>query len=284
MTSVDAVMGTIQAHEPSIKRCLETLIPQVRQAFVVLDGWGYTGPLDDFQATYEDGKVTLLHRRTRHGPAASFNHGAKQSTADWLLYVDPHNIYRPGSIHQMIAAAGDLDFVLGTGDTTWLSPDDPWAPALSRYERSREPVPLTFLMRRALWEEMGGIPEPPYCHMEVLADELLRRGVQIARLGGMVTHSASLSLQEYAAKHYMSGYSYAALAATGSRIGESADVVRLARELDRDQVTQLLGLAFTALHQLGAVAGLGGAPGEALPVDDFRCQWLGPKEDESDDS
>lgn len=276
--SVDAIMGTVEAHSSLIARCHDTLKDQVDHTYIVLDGW-LTQPWK------ERSDVTCLHRSQRHGPAASFNHGAEHSEAGWLLYVDPHNRYKQGSVKQMLSCAGDeYDFVLGCGDTVWLKAGDPWATALARCERGKD-VPLTFLIKKTLFDELGGIPEPPHCHMETLADTLLQNGVAVARLGGMVTHDAQLSFRDYLYKYYMSGYSYAALAEAGYPIGESADIVRIARGLDTEQITQLLGMAFTALNQLGALDGLGATPAETLPVDDFLCQWLRPpeKEDVSDD-
>ena len=192
------------------------------------------------------------------------------SNADYFLYVDPHCTFKPKAVANLLKAVGtEYRFALGTGDDVLLDPTDPWAPALASISHPR--IPLTFLIHHAFWEHLHGIPEPPYCHMEILASELFRRGERIARVDDVCTHRRLRPFWQAVGGFWQAGYSYGALHAAGypNAYGREVDALTPA------QIALYTKLLFACAHRLGVLTGTGRVPQEALPgVDDARFEWV----------
>jgi hypothetical protein len=222
---------------------------------------GSTQPLPLF-----DGAFTELRRGTKHNPANSFNYGAFHSNAEWLLYVDPHTIYFPNSIPKMLDTAGnDYDFVLGRGWVSFLDPESTWGVILSKSDLQAS-VPLTFLIHRRLWDTLGGIPEPPYCHMDVLANKLYEKGMLYGVVEKMCHHHIDGDILDVVRYYWRSAFSYAAS-------GLSTPEVELAKTYTSTHLAQLLSALFTAAHGIGAMEGLGTLPKAPLDITKFMLQW-----------
>lgn len=268
--SVDAIL-CYHNHKPYIDRCLDSLKDQVRECIIV----------DNASAPpLQQGNNYRLHpvfyHHPRKGPANSFNYGAFHSNADWLLYVDPHCVFQPKAILQMQALAeqGEYNLVMGSGEHIMLSPEDPWFLATSEIQPYKE-VPLTFLMARSLWEAMGGIPEPPACHMDVLAAELLRQGIQVGWVKGVCQHDLHGSFMQAVTSYFHAGRSYGLVQHANIPAGHKIPDYS---QLPRDRVALLVKLLFAAAHTLGAITGLEAVPQEPLDVGDIRFDWVKLKE------
>ena len=256
--TVDAII-CYHNHHDYLARCVESLQTGVRQVLVVNDG--SDRPLPIF-----DGAYTELRRSTRHSPANSFNYGAFHSNADWLLYVDPHTIFFPNAVKKMLDVAGDeYDFVLGRGWVSFLDPDSKWGKLLAKSDLQTD-VPLTFLIQRKLWDTLGGIPEPQYCHMDVLAQTLFEKGIVIAQLNKMCHHHIQGSMRDVIWYYWRAGFSYA-------RAGVENPVVDMAKEYTDEHLAQLLSALFSSAYNIGAMEGLGNLPSEPLDATKFMLKW-----------
>ena len=263
--SVDAII-CYHNHHDYLARCVESLHTGVRQILVVNDGSTRPLPLD------AEG-FTELRRSTRHSPANSFNYGAFHSNADWLLYVDPHTIFFPNAVQKMLAVAGDeYDFVLGKGWVSFLDPDSQWGRILANSDLQTD-VPLTFLIHRTLYDTLGGIPEPKYCHMDVLAQTLLAKGILYAELSKMCHHHIDGSMKDVIWYYWRAGFSYA-------RAGLPVESVEQAKTYTAEHAAQLLAALFGSAYALGTMDGLGNLPTEPLDVRRFMPHW-GQQEDKA---
>jgi len=252
--SVDAII-CYHNHHDYLARCVESLHTGVRQILVVNDGSTRPLPLD------AEG-FTELRRSTRHSPANSFNYGAFHSNADWLLYVDPHTIFFPNAVQKMLDAAGDeYDIVLGRGWVSFLPPDSKWGRILAKSDLHQD-VPLTFMLQRTLWEQLGGIPEPKYCHMDVLAQTLLEKGILFAQLDKMCHHHIDGDMRDVIWYYWRAGFSYAA-----------AGLDVRAAKYTKEHLARLLSAVFSCAYAVGAMEGAENLPSEALDVDGFLLQW-----------
>jgi hypothetical protein len=267
--SVDAIL-CYHNHRDIIADCLNSLDSQVRQCILVDDG---SDPPFKFTHSSDTAGISILRRDQQHSPANSFNYGAKYSNADWLLYVDPHIQFKSKAVANMLKVAGDdYDLVFGMGTNTDLSPDDPWAVALSHLDTSRQ-VPLTFLIHRTLWTQMHGIPEPPFCHMDALQDCIQREGILIAVVQHCCEHRRQTDFWGFFKAYYLNGKSYAA---AGPSLGHDAPATQLARTYTPDQVCMLIAAACASLQQLGVLDGLGLIPQTPLDVTGVGLYWTDP--------
>jgi hypothetical protein len=145
---------------------------------------------------------------------------------------------------------------------------DVWAPALERLRYAD--VPLTFLMHRSLWEAMGGIPEPPACHMDVLARALFQRGELIAEVKDVCTHARLHPFPQALMSFYQAGWSYGAVAREGIPNALANEVSKLSAQ----QVAFLVKITMMGLHRLGALTGLGVVPEAPLDVGVIKFEWM----------
>lgn len=282
--SVDAIL-CFHDHHQTIEACLESLANQVTHRRIMDDAspthaaqtirMGHHNQLLDYPYG------TIFRRDIRGGPANTFNWGARDSSAEWLLYVDPHCVFQPGAVAQMLAAAGDqYEFVLGTGTEFGLNTEDAFFLALQDLVASQ--VPLTFLMKAELWSELHGIPEVPFCHMDAIADQLTQQGVAIAEVRGVCRHLRERDFMGWAKDYFMTGYSYGVLAREGYLAHTLPHVMPIARSLTTAQVGLLVRMVITSLMQLGCLAGLDLVPQKSLGFTDTSFQWLPTKEEKED--
>ena len=259
--TVDAII-CYHNHQDVILDCLHTLKDQIRQAILVDDGSGTEPP------TGPDICYAYLRRDQQHSPASSFNYGAAKSDADWLLYVDPHNLYQAHAVQQMLALADQdgYDLILGTGTNYVLDASDPWIHALGPTLNTRT-GPWTFLLSRRQWDQWQGIPESEYAHMESLAERLLRTGVLIGVVEGCCDHVINRDLAYALTTFLTTGRAYARLETAHPDTAQDAHAVtRLAGGLTADQIAVLWDRVFTSLYILGAVEGLNQIPQTALSL------------------
>ena len=270
--TVDAIV-CYHKHKNAVE-CVKSLKPQVRQIITVDDGSGY----ENHQWYYwKEQYGTVLHREKRHGVANSFNYGAFHSNADYFLYVDPHCTFKPKAVANLVKACGtDYDFAWGTGSVAFVT-EEPYKTLLRKSDR-HDRVNLCFLIKHTLWESMKGIPEPPHCHMDVLADELLRTGTMVAQVHDVCHHQTRGGLFEAIRYYYSSAKSYGLTAQAGYAAGKRSPIVQQAQRIASPEVVaQLLSAVFASIHAVGAIEGLGLLPEEALPMVQTGLSW---KEDE----
>lgn len=253
-------------HHDYLDRCIISLDKQVDD-IIIVDDASDRPPHSPFYRT--------LHVPNRLGPAASFNYGVsktKSNPDDWFLYVDPHTVFAPKSLGKMLKlASDDYDFVLGTGYVSFLDPAGPWAKVLKKSDFITD-VPLTFLIKRALWDTLDGIPEPAFCHMDHLAKHLFQKGIVYAKLNGMCYHDVHGDLMDVVRYYYMNGYSYA-------KSGLETDAVKIAKTYTTEHLKQLLSGLFSCAQGVGAMEGLGLLPEEPLDMVQVGLTWEEPDEE-----
>lgn len=102
----------------------------------------------------------------REGPSRVRNWLANQSDSEWLLPLDDDDLLDPGCVRVLLQASHGADVVY-----PWCRVEDhdaglePWTPnrlysadALMRFNF----IPVTALIRRDLWHEVGGMPVLPH--------------------------------------------------------------------------------------------------------------------------
>lgn len=276
--TVDAILCYHNHSKDHLLSCLESLRTETTRILIVDDA--STSP-QYYGKLHKPFKGIVIRRQERGGPASSFNHGAKESNATWLLYVDPHCIYQLGSVAQMRSACGtEHRFCLGTGLQSHLSEDSVWYRALEKAAAYRR-LPLTFLIRRDLWEEIGGIPEVPYAHMDVLAKFLNGYSEKIACVHNVCSHHIKGNMAGMIWRYYQNGLAYGTLLAQDIEFDPQSNVAKIARNLKKEQIKQLLNLIFTTANQLGALEGLGLVPQEDLGMRGFGFTWRQEKDGET---
>lgn len=117
------------------------------------------------------------------GPAATRNWALRPCSADWVAFLDDDDTWKPGHLEALVGCAeqtgADLvypwfDVVGGTDpfpDRFGQPFDDDAAVAL----RDTNWIPVTFLARRALLDQVGGFPTPgthPHADQEEWALQL----------------------------------------------------------------------------------------------------------------
>jgi hypothetical protein len=222
----------------------------------------------------------VLERKERHGVANSFNYGAMHSNADYVLYVDPHCTFQPKTVANMVKACVEppgYDFCWGTGSVSFLT-EEPWKTLLARSDQHPR-VPLTFLITTRLWEQIKGIPEPPHCHMDVLAQDLLRQGIMVATVHDVCHHQTTGGLWAALRYYYSAAKSYARTARAGYAVGRDYPPVVQARQHHTPkEVAMLVSAAMSSLHALGAIEGLGLLPEGTLPLAASGVAWEATEE------
>ncbi|HXH84700.1 MAG TPA: trifunctional glycosyltransferase/class I SAM-dependent methyltransferase/polysaccharide deacetylase [Candidatus Tectomicrobia bacterium] len=119
---------------------------------------------------YTRERLALLARRgivvargARGGPAAARNRGAARTSAPYLLFVDADDILEPTYLEQTtvwLDRETGIHFVstsiraFGEANYVWMPPPPELVPALTRGT-----IPVTALMRRRVWESVGGFDE-----------------------------------------------------------------------------------------------------------------------------
>lgn len=126
--------------------------PLLRQAWDSVEA--QTVPVEHLVALDED----------REGPAVVRNWLATQTTAEFLLPLDDDDLLDPECVQVLVQAASGADIIYPWCRVEDHAPLDPWTPnrlydadALMRYNY----IPCVAMIRRDLWNEVGGMRSVP---------------------------------------------------------------------------------------------------------------------------
>ena len=166
----------------------------------------------------------------------------------------------------------DYEFAWGQGTVSFLT-EEPWKTLLAKLDR-RSKVNLCFLIKTSLWESMKGVPEPPHCHMDVLAEELIRTGVMVGSVNGVCHHQTQGGVGEILKYYLTTGQSYGKLAKAGFSAGVNHPLVRQAQQNHSpEHLAQLLSAACSCLQAIGVLDGLELLPKEPLDAVQVGLSW-----------
>ncbi len=129
------------------------------------------GSTDDTAAIAEKfADAVMLLRRPNAGVSAARNHGAAQTTAEWLLFLDADDRLLPGAVAVMLARAGEGDFGVIYGQSVDFNEagafgnqhgndkmqGPPPAGAKKAFWKAPIATPGAALVRRDVFERAGG--------------------------------------------------------------------------------------------------------------------------------
>lgn len=116
----------------------------------------------------------------REGPARVRNALARQTDTEWLLPLDDDDLLDPDCVQTLLAHSDGADVIYPWCRVTDHTPGiQPWCPnrlfsadALMRFNF----IPVTALVRRDLWLEVGGMPDLPHAEDWAMWKRLLGAG------------------------------------------------------------------------------------------------------------
>jgi hypothetical protein len=122
------------------------------------------------------------------------NHAAKQGNSEWIVFANNDLTFEPGWLEHLLAAHHSV-----------TSPHSPgyhrhhavWQPREQGYEVGRHLAGWCFMMKRSLWDSLGGLDEtyPFYCADNAVMDQLRRKGIQPMLVrDAIVRHGVSATL------------------------------------------------------------------------------------------
>lgn len=155
--------------EPFIAEAIESVLAQTASAsqLIVVDD----GSTDSTAASAEKfGDALMLLRRGNGGVSAARNEGAKQTTCDWLLFLDADDRLLPAAIENMLARAECAEFGVVYGQTKFFddttresrlhglseSEGPPPAAARASFWKAAIATPGAALIRADFFNEIGG--------------------------------------------------------------------------------------------------------------------------------
>jgi len=151
-----------------LAECLESLRTQTLGDWeaIVVDDASTDGDVAHAIADLGDGRVAVVRHRANRGLAASRNTGMRQARAELLLPLDCDDGLRPDFLEKTVAClrdAASVDCVF-TDFELFGATDDVWVNSVGEPSeilvRQWLPGPGT-LMRRTVWERVGGYCEDP---------------------------------------------------------------------------------------------------------------------------
>lgn len=161
----------------TIARCLESVRAQTKPParIVVVDD---ASSDHSIEVAREAGlpNVELISAANNGGPGAARNRGAALAVTDWVAFLDADNTWEPAFLEEVCAAIADFDADFGSsGGTRHLRYPRPRSVnrtlerGPSRADRSADfwkislrfmpVVPSSLVVRRSLFERVGGFPE-----------------------------------------------------------------------------------------------------------------------------
>lgn len=170
----ELVSVVVPAHDAAsyLSEAIESVLAQGRRELeiVVVDD-GSSDPTACVAERF--GPPVRVVRQRRAGPAAARNRGARESTGQWLSFLDADDLWEPGKLaRQLDAFAQDPELGLVFGHVQqFASPD---AGAEAPVDREPRPGYLAgaLVTRRAVWARVGPFDES--LRVGELLDWLLR--------------------------------------------------------------------------------------------------------------
>lgn len=100
----------------------------------------------------------------RIGPEGMFNQLIDKSTTEWVAPLCDDDVYYPNFIERLVAEAEDADMIYPwvnvVGHPRSWNPNSLFDPVRLMHENY---IPATVLIRKSVWEELGGYPESNGC-------------------------------------------------------------------------------------------------------------------------
>jgi hypothetical protein len=148
--------------------------------------------MEQMQVEY-DGTVTI-YAPGRFNYNAFANHAAKQGDSPWIVFAN----------NDLTFESGWLDVLLSVKHSV-CSPQSPgyhrhravWQPREQGWEVGRHLAGWCFMMKRSLWDSLGGLDEtyPFYCADNAVMDQLRAKGIQPMLVrDSIVRHGVSATL------------------------------------------------------------------------------------------
>lgn len=101
--------------------------------------------------------ITIDYART--GPWAIHNAHAEQAQTEWLAWLDDDDILLPRHIESLLAAAGsDVDLIYPWCEVQGRADFYPNSPFDAAALRRQNYIPITTMVRRSVFLEVGGFP------------------------------------------------------------------------------------------------------------------------------
>ncbi|GII22470.1 glycosyltransferase family 2 protein [Planosporangium mesophilum] len=205
--------------EPWLRRCVEALLASEKVACdVVLVDNGCT--TDDVEVLERLPGVSVVRPGENLGFAGGCNAGASVATGEYLALVNGDAVVEPTTLARLAAEAARPEIGIAGGSVRL--PDDPrlinsagnpvhilgltWAGRMGEPEEGTEPVDVAvasgacLLMRRALWEELGGFDPEYFAYHEdtELSMRVWRRGRRVVYVPDAVAvHRYEFSRNEF---------------------------------------------------------------------------------------
>ena len=205
--------------EPWLRRCVEALLASEKVACgVVLVDNGCT--TDDVEALERLPGVSVVRPGENLGFAGGCNAGAAVATGEYLALVNGDAVVEPTTLARLVGEAARPEVGVAGGSVRLA--DDPrlinsagnpvhvlgltWAGRMGEPEEGVEPVDVAvasgacLLMRRALWEELGGFDAEYFAYHEdtELSMRVWRRGGRVIYVPDAVAvHRYEFSRNEF---------------------------------------------------------------------------------------
>lgn len=159
--TVSAVVTTYNSAD-YVHRALESILAQEYPAseIVVVDDGSHDGTADVIEARFGD-RVRVLRQPENRGPNAARNRGARESTGEWIAYLDADDTWTPHRLAVQIPYTSQPGIGLISGYGCCHDPADLRGEYVTfdmMWRRNRVGVP-TSLIRRTAFEELGGFDE-----------------------------------------------------------------------------------------------------------------------------
>lgn len=110
------------------------------------------------------------------GPGSIRNRLVKAAESEWVAFLDDDDVLHPDYIEKLIQYADEFDVVYGwcsmSGRPAWIANETFNADTL----RERNFIPVTCMVRRSKFLEVGGFPDQRFCEDHALWVEILESG------------------------------------------------------------------------------------------------------------
>jgi hypothetical protein len=122
------------------------------------------------------------------------NHAAKQGDSPWIVFANNDLRFTDGWLNTLLAVGHSVMSPVSYG---YHRQRAVWAPVEYGYEVGRHLAGWCFMMKRTLWEQLGGLDEtyPFWCADNAVMDQLRAKGIRPALVrDAIVMHDVSATL------------------------------------------------------------------------------------------
>jgi glycosyltransferase involved in cell wall biosynthesis len=196
-----SVVIPVRDEEDSVRALLQGLLNQTQPPaeIVITDGGSTDATVKIIEEFIHDGAPVKLIRRQASLPGRARNIGAEHSACEWIAFTDAGTTPAPDWLASLAEKAGDgstADVVYGTyepvvdsffRECAAIAYVPPPATTAEGFARPRSIV--SALMRRRVWEDVGGFPEHLRSAEDLLfMNKIERAGFRIVRAPGAVVY------------------------------------------------------------------------------------------------